>query len=169
MTLTNSDWILIVQAFILLITCGVLIWYTWETSRIRKETSIQNTYLAEQLRIMDANYRNQLQQEASLLKPLFRFQGGNSSPVVASYQFINKGGPARKLNLIYTAKCTMSINPTRLLESQETGTIQIRSESLPQMGKVPFQIECLDKAGNKHVFRYSFTPQRGILEEEDFE
>lgn len=157
------------QAFILLLTCGVLVWYTWETSRIRKATSLQNTYLAEQLRIMEANYRNQIQHEASLLKPLFRFTGGSSSSIISSFGFVNTGGPARKLSLKYSANCTMSINPSRLIESQENGVIQIRAHDLSHVGKVPFEIECLDKAGNKHTFRCSYTHQKGFVEEDDFE
>jgi hypothetical protein len=45
MCLSASDWILLVTALI-------IAWYTYETYRIRKETSKQNTLLADQLLVM---------------------------------------------------------------------------------------------------------------------
>ena len=132
-----SDWINIAQTVTLLLTGLVLVWYTVETARIRKETSIQNTMLAEQLRLMQsttkhqlANEQRELAKEISFIKPYFRFGGGSSSANNASWEFTNKGGLAKKISARPLADFRIVVNPTRFLDTNEKGHAQFSANEL---------------------------------------
>jgi hypothetical protein len=166
MQISLSDWINIAQTVILLLTGGVIVLYTIETARIRKETSIQNTLLAEQLRLMQTAREQEVAKEMSFIKPYFRFGGGNSSADGASYEFTNKGGPAKKLISKPHGSFSVGVNPTRFIDTNEKGTVHIRANTLSNGEKYPFEISCIDKLSNEYTFRFYYQHHRGVLEDE---
>ena len=139
-----SEWIYIAQAVIMLLTGIVIVWYTIETARIRKETSIQNTMLAEQLRLMQSirqhemvKEQQELAKEISFIKPYFRFGGGSNGGNQASWDFTNKGGPAKKLSSKALGSFHVSISPSRFLDTNEEGHVNFSATDLKRDEKVP--------------------------------
>jgi hypothetical protein len=165
MQIPLSDWINIIQTFILLLTGLAIVWYTWETKNIRKETSVQNTLLAEQVRLMQATRQDELAKQMSFITPFFRFGGGNTSGNRAQYEFTNKGGPARKLSTKPLGAFSVSVSPQRLIDANEKGSIAVGLTELVNTSKYPFEISCLDKLGKEHVFKFFYQHGRGILED----
>jgi hypothetical protein len=166
MGISLIEWVGIAQAVILLLTCIVLAWYTIETARIRKQTSVQNTLLAEQLRIMQASLQRELNREASFIKPFFKFGGGQHSLDHASVNFENKGGPAYKLHAKPLESFTVGVSPTRILDTNEKGTIEIRADDLSKLVTLPFELSCNDKLGNSHTFKLVYLHYKGVSEQE---
>jgi hypothetical protein len=167
MCITISDWIGISQAVILLLTGGVVVWYTIETARIRKETSIQNTLLAEQLRIMQASIQHDIEKEISFIRPFFVFGGGQHSTDHSALEFENKGGAAYKLSTKSLESFSVSVSPTKILETNGKGRINFTFPSnSSQSTKYPFELHCVDKLGNPHLFHLYYLHYKGVFEEE---
>jgi hypothetical protein len=166
MAFTATEWIGIAQAFILLLTAIVIAWYTIETARIRKQTSLQNTLLAEQLRLMQAGMQRELDKEASFIKPMFTFGGGTHSTDHASVEFHNKGGTALKLATKPSEGLVVTVNPTRFLNTNDRGNFQIRATHLNSKDKWFFELTYEDMLHNQYSSRLYYKPQTGIFEEE---
>ena len=161
-----TEWIGIAQAVILFFTAIVIVWYTIETKKIREATSVQNTLLAEQLRILQLAEKHELAKELSFIKPYLKFGGGMTSSEGASWEFVNKGGPAKKLVIKSLGKFFVNINPTRFMDTNEKGSVNFRSTEFVQAEKYPFEVTCKDKLDNEHVFKFYYQHQRGVFEEE---
>lgn len=166
MEITLSDWINIAQTIVLLLTGVVLVWYTIETVRIRKETSIQNTLLAEQLRLMQSTRQQELEKERSFIRPYFRFGGGSSSRNHASWEFTNMGGTAKKLSAKPLGPFSVVVSPTRFLDTKEKGQLSFTANDLTPHIKYSFEISCQDKVGNQHVFKFFLKHHDGVFEED---
>lgn len=166
MEITLSDWINIIQTIVLFLTGVVLVWYTIETVRIRKETNTQNTLLAEQVRLMQSARQHELEKEISFIKPYLRFGGGSSSGNQASWEFTNTGGPAKKLNAKPLGRFGLTMSPTRFLDTNEKGHLTFTSNSLTPHEKYPFEIGCQDKIGNQYIFKFFLKHYEGIFEDE---
>ena len=167
MQLTVPDWIGIAQAIILLLTGFVIAWYTLETARIRKETATQNTLLAEQLRLMQSSVAEETRREMSYIKPYFSFGGGQSSSDEATWDFTNKGGPAKKVEAKPLGKFRVTIGASRILDTNEKGTIVFKAANLVDGEKYLFEITCLDKLDNRYVFRFQYQHRSGVTETEN--
>jgi hypothetical protein len=166
MQISLADWINIVQTVILLLTGLILVWYTVETARIRKQTSFQNTMLAEQLRIIQSTRQHELAKEIGFIKPYFRFLGGQSSSNRASWTFANKGGSAKKLGAKPLGEFTVSVSPSRFCDSNEQGRANFTASEFTPNVEYPFEISCEDKLGNQHIFKFRLKHQVGVLEED---
>jgi hypothetical protein len=167
MCISISDWIGISQAVILLLTGGAIVWYTVETARIRKETSTQNSLLAEQLRIMRTSVQRDIDKEISFIKPYFVFGGvGQYSPDKVSLNFENKGAPAYKLSLKPIDSFSINVTPSKILETDGSGkfTIVVPSTT-PRDAKFRFELQCFDRLNNPHLFQLYYCHYKGIFEE----
>ncbi len=84
MELTVSDWVGIAQAAVLLLTAIVIVWYTIETHRIRKETtkqskeaSNQTALLSEQLLLLRKQLELDISEQLSSIEPILKLEGGS--------------------------------------------------------------------------------------------
>jgi len=166
MEISPSDWINIVQTLILFLTGLVLVWYTIETSRIRKLTNFQNTMLAEQLRLMQSTKQHELAKEIGFIKPYFRFLGGQTSADRAYWNFVNKGGAAKKITAKALGEFAISISPSRFLDSNEEGRASFTASQFTPHVEYPFELSCEDKLGNQHVFKFKMKHQDGVSEQD---
>jgi hypothetical protein len=162
MPLTPLEWIGIAQAVILLLTAAVIVWYTLETARIRKETSTQNTLLAEQLRIMQATLQRDLDKEASFIRPFFKLLGGMHATNHASWDFENKGGTAYKLSTKSLDALSVTVSPTRVLDTNEQGQFQLKMTDPTRKDTCRFELHCTDKLGNQHSFKFLYQPGKAV-------
>jgi len=167
MNLSTSDWIGIAQTIVLFLTGLAVAWYTVETVKIRKETNNQNTMLAEQLRLMQATIQHDLEKEASFIRPFFKFGGGMRSSGIAQATFTNKGGPAKKITVTNKGEFNITVNPTRYMDTNDNGTIQIMVPNPLPDGKYPFELSCQDKLGTVHHFNYYYDYRTTAVFEEE--
>ena len=92
-----SNIITIIQTSILFLTGLVVLWYTYETYKIRKETNEQNSLLAEQLLLMQKSQKYEMEKDLSYMEPIFRKTGGHHNKKEAHLIFINQGALAKKM------------------------------------------------------------------------
>ena len=69
--MTTTEYLLLFQTIVLFLTAAVVLWYTIETYRIRKETSKQNSLLAEQYLFLKEKEKFEIQKEISFVEPVF--------------------------------------------------------------------------------------------------
>ena len=100
------------EVAVLAITAAIVLWYTFETRRIRVEAQNQNSALAEQNRMLaeqngllerqlsmvqDEKDRERLKEEAAA-QPYFRIAGGSMYHATGgTFNLTNLGGPMRRL------------------------------------------------------------------------
>ncbi|MBA4312420.1 MAG: hypothetical protein C0417_07300 [Chlorobiaceae bacterium] len=164
----------LIQAVVLFVTAIIIAWYTYETQKIRKETSKQNTLLSEQLLIMQRSHEHALtkeqfesQREKSFIQPLFRFEGGQHSTQSAKLRFINKGGPAKKLKVIPIDNFIVSIRPATIIGTDEKGEIELSASDLRTQDRFNFEIEYQDKLDKIYKKKFYFQHQTGHMHEDD--
>ena len=164
----------VIQTVVLAITAGVIAWYTYETRKIWKETSKQNTLLAEQLRIMQQSYLHtvaeqqlDLQRTMSFIQPLFRFEGGEQSAQFAKIQFVNKGGPARKLKIIPVGNFNATIQPNTVIGTDEKGKVEFTASDLKVQKRLDFEIQYQDKLDQTLKKKFYFLYKTGLAYEDD--
>lgn len=163
----TSDWIGIVQAAILLITAIIIAYYTYETYKIRKETSKQNTLLAEQILMMQQSFQHQVKRESSFIQPILRFSSGSSGAQQTELKFINKGGPAKNLKVLAKGSFHISVRPTTIIDTNEQGVFELRGTDLRSQDRYSFEIEFEDKFGEKHKQQFYYHPQTGHFSEDN--
>jgi hypothetical protein len=93
----TNEWILVVQTATML----VLVWYAWETRKIRLDSTHQNKLISEQIAVMQRSLEFELEKEAKASEPLLRFEGcgGSSGSGVITREFANDGAPITDLSI----------------------------------------------------------------------
>ena len=171
-TLTNSEVLLLIQDIILLAT-GVIIWaYTKETQKMREQMVVQNTTLAEQLRLMRAAAANQDRKERSLLEPLLKQGGGDGTQQYHNFNFINQGGLIRELEVtVENSHLQPHITPKHVLATGDKGILSLRrrgdrfSDDFPAQGN--FVLSYKNSIGEKVSKKFEFRTNENLLVEKE--
>jgi hypothetical protein len=106
----SSETAALVQTIILAITGTVVVWYTWETRQIRKETAKANRLISEQLAIAlrkDREYRREALRRA---QPSFSW-GGEFSGNRVRLHSNNGGAPITGLKIRPIGPLTATVEP----------------------------------------------------------
>ena len=138
--MTTSDLILMSQTIILGITAAILLWYTVETYKIRKATHIQNTMMAEQLLIMQQNYKFEKEKQISFTDPIFVDVGGHQGENWVARRMTNKGATVKNLSIIPKQNFSAKIEPSNIILSEQTFLIKLEDLSTPVPDKLYFEI-----------------------------
>jgi hypothetical protein len=136
----------ITQAMILIITGAIVAWYTYETHKIRNETSIQNSILAEQLLILRSSHEFEMKKDISFIEPVINFDGGSHGRTNATLNCTNKGGPIRNARIITEGVFDATIRPNAI-NAEDRFYIILANIPLTPSNKVTFEIEYKNKLG----------------------
>ncbi|MCI0330183.1 MAG: hypothetical protein L0196_04430 [candidate division Zixibacteria bacterium] len=143
--MTISDWVGIIQAIILLITAGILLYYTIETRKLRVATNEQTVILREQLNI-----------QLGISKPFFQLQPNSYSATWVRMIMTNRGGPAFFVGIECSNGFLIKIDQIDYLGPKDQTLLTIEGKNIDGELELPFKIKCLDSLGNKHRFDYVY-------------
>ena len=146
--MTIQDYVGIAQALILLMTAVIILYYTVETVRIRKETSKQNALLAEQLLVMQKGQEFTQRKEMSFVEPVFSWEGISRTGDEAIIHFENKGGQVKNLTATAKADVSIRVTPSQFLGTGEKGNVKVRGENLSEKTDCRFDLVFVDVMGN---------------------
>jgi uncharacterized protein YpmB len=165
--MNTGEWIMLIQTIVLAVTGFIVYWYTKETQKIRKETSNQNTILAEQLRILKESKDLETKKEQSLAEPLFRWIGGVGFRDHAEIEMVNKGATIKNVGVKTSGNILIQISPSSIIGSDDKVKVTIKNLPSPLPDKIIFEINYHDKLGNyKHV-NLTYYPSKLLLVNED--
>jgi len=159
--MTTTDWLLLAQTAVLFLSGVAVLWYTYETHRIRKETSVQNSLLAEQLAELQRSREYEREKEVSFIQPIFKPLGGGMSPGKGELKFINLGGTARSLFIEIQNPYGATISPRQAIGPNENGKIAFRGLPLPVPQGVSFTIHYTDKLSVRRKQVFDLTGKEG--------
>jgi hypothetical protein len=144
------------QTIILAITAAILVWYTFETYKIRKETSKQNTMMAEQLLIMQQSSKFEIDRQISFVDPIFVDAGGSNAGNTLTRKIINKGATVKNLSIIPNANFSAKIDPSSTFLNEQTGSIQLGNLSPSLPDKLYFEIHYENSLGHKRSKKFAY-------------
>ena len=166
--MSASNVLLLVQTIVLAVTAAVIGWYTYETYLIRRETSKQNSLLAEQLDLLRQGQAHNQAKEASYVQPIFKSGGGSFSGRHATLKFFNKGGAIRNL---HGEAPTLSIKLSKRhhLGADESLMVELDGIPVPQPPSIEFVLKYEDTLGNARAtrFRHVFDEHEWSFEHVD--
>ena len=141
--------LLLAQTIILLLTGGVVVWYTIETSKIRRATSDQASLLAQQLSMLRAQVERDEARLRQSAQPAFRYSGGSQSSAVSRFQFTNYGtAPIRDI-VVSSIDHRVHGHPSNYLAPGEA--LRVTVPELPRpMPRFEFSIEYSDQLGARN-------------------
>lgn len=117
MSLTEA--LIFSQTIILLLTGLIVLWYTFETNKIRKETNKQNSILAEQLTLLQKNQEVESKKLRSFVEPLIIWTAGQYNNEKAEFKFTNDGGSITNIKVVPLANFNADIYPDNILRTGE--------------------------------------------------
>ena len=165
--MNTSEWITLIQTIVLAVTGFIVYWYTKETQKIRKETSNQNTLLAEQLRILKESNEIETKKEKSLAEPLFQWIGGVGFRDRAEVEMINKGATIKNVGFKVIGNIQIHISPSGIIGSDDKIKVTIKNLPTPQPEKIAFEIHYDDKLSNHNQMNLTYYPSKLLLVDED--
>jgi len=157
--------VLAVQTLVMFLTGLVVIWYTYETLKIRKETSKQNALLVEQLSVMRQSQDFESKKLAGEIDPILLTPPGPSlSANSMEFSFPNQGGMAKNLSVKFPDGFYPVVFPTDILQVGKVlkVTLSVPSDSRPK--EFSFEIHYENRNGDKRVKTYRYSALTGIQE-----
>lgn len=165
--MTTTECLLLVQTIVLLLTGMVVLWYTIETYRIRKETSKQNSLLAEQYLLIKEKEKFELQKEISFVEPVFKPEYSSVGTNNGKCNFVNNGGSIKNITVQPVEDFSISILPRNFLNAGEKGTITIPKYPEAISSFLHFKIKFINKLGIEREKLFKYTIKSAMFEEVD--
>lgn len=163
--MTTTEYLLLFQTIVLFLTAAVVLWYTIETYRIRKETSKQNSLLAEQYLFLKEKEKFEIQKEISFVEPVFQHQFSSVGLDNGICNFINNGGLIKNISVIPTEKYSINISPHNYLSSGGKGKIHIPKYPLPIPEFLHFIIKYTNKLDIEREKYFKYSTKHANFEE----
>ena len=117
---------------VLVVTAGILYWYTRETVGLRRAAQEQNGLLAEQIREARKLRKMQDEKDLSLLDPIIVYRGGTSGGTQAEMHYENRGGAVKHVSVKPLSNFRVKISPPESIQRGERGTITVSKLSSPK-------------------------------------
>ncbi len=165
--MTTSETLLLIQTIVFFLTGIVVLWYTFETYRIRKETQIQNSHLAEQLLMMKEKEKFELHKEISFVEPVFKPEYSNVGKNNGTCNLVNNGGSIKNISVQPIEVFSISITPRNFLNSGEKGKIAIQKYPEPIPNFLHFKIRFTNKLGIEREKLFKYSTKNAMFEEVD--
>ncbi|PJZ47553.1 hypothetical protein [Leptospira saintgironsiae] len=148
----------IAQAVILLITAGILIWYTIETAKIRKETQRQNILLSEQIEQTKNINGIQDKNERLLSKPRLKIGGGSYDLIKksATFEIYNIGADITIEDLL-EIDGNAKLNRKGYWMNKERRQIDLNWANSKIFNSIEFEISYKDRLSRAEKLVYLFT------------
>lgn len=161
--MTTSETLLLIQTIVLFLTAIIVLWYTLETYRIRKETSKQNSLLAEQYLLIKEKEKFELQKEISFVEPVFQPEFAHPSQGICN--FVNNGGSIKNISIQAIENFPITISPQNFLNSGGKGKITIHKYPEPVPDCLHFKIKFINKLGIEREKLFKSTTKNGMFQE----
>lgn len=164
-SLQTTECLMLAQTIILLLTGGVIAWYTIVTAGIKKEMIKQNAISTEQVVIMRTTLENSIATMKSLTKPFFKYHSAQLSADWARITFINKGAQAQKVTAqALQVGCSATTQHGRFVDPEQKIEVEVRRNQT-SIENCPFEIVCSDKLDQIHNFRFMYRfQQKDVIE-----
>lgn len=175
--LTVDQWLQVANTVVLTITAAIIVWYTWETRRLRQEAQDQSKNLANQLHELRQQVeiqRSQLEIEQERRKeeeelrmaeddPVLQFHDAQVSGGRIMVTFYNVGGSIRDIDVRPANEeeiGQLDIDKYKELRNGEAATITFAGANKHhtlELIESPFVLEYTNKHGKrrKQTFRYN--------------
>jgi hypothetical protein len=157
--------LLIAQTIVLSITAIIVLWYTIETYKIRKETSKQNAILTEQYLIQKKKEEFQLNKEINFIEPIFRPTHSSVGKTDGTCNFVNNGSLIKKISVEPTENYLIIIHPKNYLNTGEKGRIVISRYPTPTPQLLHFKIKYENKLGLMKEKYFKYITKDAMFEE----
>lgn len=150
-----SDVILLVQAGIGIITLAVLVWYTYETRRIRLDANAQNKLISGQLAIMQQSLAFEQNREAQNAQPVFVWRAWGCTGTEVYYQFTNHGALITNAKVSADGGLVGWFEPKDIANSQP-GYLKFKGLKTPQrvLNPINFSVEFTDGLNERRKINY---------------
>jgi hypothetical protein len=159
--MSTTDWLILAQTVVLFVTALIVLFYTIETHKIRKETHIQNSLLAEQLTILQETIKFEKNKEASFIKPIFRSTNSSRTGDKVEMEFINQGGHARLIKIEPLGNFSAELPYQKEISQNQRSSFQLVKVPQPIPEKLYFRLYYQDKLGNNLEQKFVFEANRG--------
>ena len=145
-----KDWLSVIETIILAITAAVVAWSTYETYRIRKETSRQVTIMGEELLILRSQLAKEEEQERSLLRANFNTFGSSLTTEGGELKLYNNG--ASIYNVSVEAEPPFMLNSTAQTAVSAGGPLTIAGKwaPAPKPERIVLRVRYQDKEHRMH-------------------
>ena len=144
----------LVSAIATVVTLGVLIWYTYETRKIRLDASAQNKLISEQLSVMQESLAFEQHRETQSAKPFLAWRSWGCTGSELYYQFINQGALITNTKVNADGGLEGWFEPADIPTGQ-SGYLKFRGLKKPQHpDPFSFSIEFTDKLNERRKINY---------------
>jgi hypothetical protein len=115
------------QTVISALTLIALVWYAWETRKIRLDAAKQNALIAEQVALSQRLLKLENEREVSSNEPMFQWEGAGTGVNLDEWKgnFRNTGAAVTQLSASYEDGSKMDISPSSGLSAGQAGSITI--------------------------------------------
>lgn len=162
-----SESLLLAQTIVLAVTAIIVLWYTIETYKIRKETSKQNSILSEQYLIQKEKEEFQLNKEINFIDPIFRPTHSSVGKTEGTCNFVNNGGLIKHISVESIEQYPINIHPKNYLNTDEKGRIIIPKYPIPVPQFLHFIIKYENKLGIVREKHFKYITKDAMFEEVD--
>lgn len=163
--MSTSDILILSQTIILGLTAVIVMWYTIETYKIRKETSRQNMMVAEQLLLMQQTYKFEKDKQISFIEPILVDQAGSHGENWITRRLINKGATIKNADITPRGQYSAKIDPAAVIASEEECLIKLDLLPLPIPDKLYFELHYENQIGIRRTKTFAYMKAHGkILE-----
>ncbi len=160
-----NESLLIIQTIVLAITAIIVLWYTIETYKIRKETSKQNAILSEQYLAQKEKKEFEFKKEINFIEPIFRYTHSSVGKTDGNCNFVNNGSLIKHISVEAVENFRINIHPKKYLNTGEKGRIVISKYPTPTPQLLHFKIKYENKLGMMREKQFKYFTKYAIFEE----
>jgi hypothetical protein len=156
MTLVEST--SLISAIATIITLGVLIWYTYETRRIRLDANAQNQLIAKQLELTTSELKRQIHKDMIDSQPRITWDYGPAGAQSVTHKLKNYGGVMSNIIVACDPGFQATILPKDTIAQGIEAEVKFTCYTQPQPNPFKFFIEFCDKFNERK--KMFFTASR---------
>ncbi|MGA2749857.1 MAG: hypothetical protein ABSG59_13870 [Verrucomicrobiota bacterium] len=152
------------QTITLFVTGLVVVWYTWETHKIRKDTARQNELISRQIDLMSQSLRFDITREESASEPIFKWRsgGGDFRRADVLCKFRNEGGAVTDLEVKTNDNVKASISPKDRLSEGEQGEVMFNNSPQASVPDVNYEIHYTTRQNRRGMTRFVLRANQGF-------
>lgn len=163
-----TNWINIIQTIILFTTAIIVLWYTYETYKIRKDTSKQNELISKQISKMEESLRFEIKKETERFKPMFHlFLQGKQNDTEYLLVFTNLGDIA----IITSVKpngdfdANFDERNTNIINTGEKFSISLSKLDINKAKEYIFELNSMNRFKYSYSYKFCINIETGALSE----
>jgi hypothetical protein len=163
----SNDAPLWAQAIALIITGGIVAWYTWETHKIRKDAAHQNELISKQVELMFQSLKFEVGREELASEPFFKWGSGGTNIQGKYCQFQNEGGAVTNLQVKTSSDLQASIRPEDHIGEGQAGGVHFRVVGKASVPDIQFEVHYTTRLNKRGKKSFILLSDQGLPKEED--